>query len=318
MNTSNTNNAQAAPRFTGPATFFRLPYLPDPSTWTEVDIGIVGVPFDGGTTNRPGARGGPRAVRDQSTMIAPWNAAMDINPFLHCAIADVGDAWPHEPFALEEALRQIEAFYVRLLAAGVAPLSVGGDHSVSLPILRALGNGRPVGMIHIDAHCDTGMGYMGSRFHHGAPFSRAVEAGVLDPTRTVQIGIRGPLNDSSIWAFSRASGMRVIEMDELVDRGIDEVVAEARTIVGDGPCYLSFDIDALDPAYAPGTGTPVIGGLTTREALRLVRGLRGLRFVGADLVEVAPSLDVGSITSFTAASILSEILCLLSESVASA
>jgi len=284
-----TLNAQSAPRFTGPATFFRLPYVPDPRDWTTLDIGVLGIPFDGGTTNRPGARHGPRAVREYSTMIAPWNSAMDLNPFLRCSIADVGDAWPSEPFALEPSLAAIEAHLRRLVECGVMPLSVGGDHSISYPILKAIGASGPVGMIHIDAHCDTGMGYMGSRFHHGAPFSRAVEAGVLDPHRTIQIGIRGPLNDSSIWAFSRTSGMRVIEMDEVDDRGIDEVIGEARAVIGDGPCYLSFDIDALDPAFAPGTGTPVIGGFTSREVLRLLRGLRGLQFVGADLVEVATS-----------------------------
>lgn len=195
------------------------------------------------------------------------------------------------------------------------PLSVGGDHSVTLPILRVLGASGPVGLIHIDAHCDTGDGYMGSRFHHGAPFARAVEEGVLDPKRTVQIGIRGPLNSAEVWKLSREYGMRVIMMDEVIDRGLESVIAEAKAVVGQQDCYLSFDIDSLDPAFAPGTGTPVVGGFTSREAIRLVRGMAGINFVGADVVEVSPLLDVQQTTSLVAATILFEILCVLSQSV---
>ena len=191
------------------------------------------------------------------------------------------------------------------------PLSVGGDHSISLPILRAVAATRPVGMIHVDAHCDTGDDYLGSRFHHGAPFRRAVEEGLLDPARVIQIGIRGTVNDPNHWGFSRDSGMRVLTMEEFDDHGWRFAAREARRIAGDGPVYLSFDIDSLDPSQAPGTGTPEAGGMTVLQALRLLRALDGLDFVGGDLVEVAPPFDVGDLTAFNGASILFEILCLL-------
>jgi guanidinopropionase len=228
-------------------------------------------------------------------------------------VRDLGDAWIEQPFELEAAHREIEAFFRSVTASGVIPVSVGGDHSVSLPILRAVAASGPVGMIHIDAHADTGDDYLGSRFHHGAPFRRAVEEGLLDPTRVIQIGIRGTVNDPDMWGFSQQSGMRVLPMDEFQDRGWAFAAAEARRIVGAGPVYLTYDIDSLDPAQAPGTGTPEAGGITAIEALRLLRALRGLDFIGADLVEVAPGFDPGTITAFNAASLLYEILCLVTE-----
>jgi guanidinopropionase len=213
-------------------------------------------------------------------------------------------------------LAEIGAFYSRIHAAGVVPLSCGGDHAISLPILRALGAGRPVGMVHIDAHCDTGSNYLGSNYHHGAPFSRAAEEGVLDPRRTIQIGIRGGINDRDVWRFSHESGMRVIYMDELYEIGIKAAVAEARRVVGDGPTYVSFDIDSLDPAYAPGTGTPEVGGLTTLEAQLMIRGLRSLNLVGADMVEVSPPFDPSGVTALAGASMMFELLCVLADAVA--
>ncbi|MGC8477631.1 MAG: agmatinase [Acetobacteraceae bacterium] len=301
---------QAQPRHTGIASFFRAPVA---DRLDGVGIGVIGVPFDGGVTHRSGARHGPRAVREQSTLLRRINAATGVAPFAATRVCDLGDCWIERPYALEDALEEIAAFYQGVAAAGVIPLSVGGDHSISFPILRALGAARPVGMIHIDAHCDTGDDYLGSRFHHGAPFRRAVEAGVLDPHRSVQIGIRGTTNDPALWAFSTQSGMRVIGIDEFADLGWQAVAAEARRVVGQGPTYLSFDIDSLDPAEAPGTGTPEAGGITMREALRLLRALRGLSFVGADLVEVAPPFDHGTLTAFNGASVLFEELCLLAE-----
>ena len=301
---------QAHPRYTGISTFFRTGYTQD---LAAVDIGIIGVPFDGGVTNRTGARHGPRAVRDQSSLLRRINGATGIMPFAQARVRDLGDAWIEEPYELEAALAEIAAFYHPVVAAGVTPLSIGGDHSISLPILRAVAATRPVGMIHIDAHCDTGDDYLGSRFHHGAPFRRAVEEGLLDPKRVIQIGIRGTVNAGDMWDFSRDSGMRVLAMDEFQDRGWAYAVAEARRIVGDGPTYLTYDIDSLDPVHAPGTGTPEAGGLNTIEALRLLRGLRGLNFIGGDLVEVAPSFDPGNLTAFNGASLLFEILCLLVE-----
>lgn len=304
------DDPQARPRYTGIPTFFRTPHTEDLSS---VDIGIIGVPFDGGVTNRSGARHGPRAVRDQSSLLRRINAATGMRPFATTRVTDLGDCWIEMPYELEGALSEIARFYDTVIAAGVTPLSVGGDHSISLPILRAVAARGPVGMVHIDAHCDTGLDYLGSRFHHGAPFSRAVEERLLDPHRVIQIGIRGTTNDPEMWGFSLKHGMRVLPMDELFDKGWRNAVAEARAVVGAGPTYLSFDIDSLDPSQAPGTGTPEAGGLTMLEALHILRGLRGIDFVGADLVEVAPPFDVGNLTAFNAASILFELLCLLAE-----
>ncbi len=302
---------QQQPRFTGIPTFFRAGATQDLGS---VDIGVIGVPFDGGVTNRSGARHGPREVRNQSSLMRKINGSTGAEPFDGLRVRDLGDAWIEEPFVLETALAEIEVFYRKVVAAGVVPLSVGGDHSITFPILSAVGAERPVGMVHIDAHCDTGDDYMGSRLHHGAPFRRAVEAGVLDPARVIQIGIRGHTNmRGGLWTFSEQSGMRVMPMDEVHDRGWRWAVEEARRIVGTGPTYLSFDIDSLDPVFAPGTGTPEAGGLSMIEAQRLLRGLHGLDFVGGDLVEVAPPFDVGGLTAFHGASILFEILCLLAE-----
>jgi guanidinopropionase len=301
---------QALPRYTGIATFFRTPLALDPA---EADIGLIGVPFDGGVTNRTGARHGPRSVREQSSLLRRINAATGIAPFAALRVRDLGDCWIEQPYELVTALEEIAGFYRTVLAAGVTPLSVGGDHSIALPILRAVAASGPIGMIHIDAHCDTGDDYMGSRFHHGAPFRRAVEEGLLDPTRVIQIGIRGTTNDPDMWGFSQSSGMRVLGMDEFHDRGWRFAAEEARRVAGAGPVYLTFDIDSLDPSQAPGTGTPEAGGITALEAIRLLRALRGLDFIGGDLVEVSPPFDVGSLTAFNGASILFEILCLLTE-----
>lgn len=304
------SDPQARPRYTGITSFFRTAYT---ERLDDVDIGIIGVPYDGGVTNRSGARHGPRAVREQSALLRRISAATGVTPFATARVRDLGDCWLERPFALEAALDEIAGFYRTVTGAGVVPLSVGGDHSVSLPILRAVGTSRPVGMVHIDAHCDTGDDYMGSRFHHGAPFRRAVDEGLLDPTRVIQIGIRGTVNDPDMWGFSTRSGMRVLGMDEFADKGWRFAAEEARRVAGSGPTYLTFDIDSLDPSQAPGTGTPEAGGITALEAMRLLRGLRGLDFVGADLVEVSPPFDVGSLTAFNGASILFELLCLLVE-----
>jgi len=303
------SNPQAQPRYVGIPTFFRMPHTQD---LTAVDIGLIGVPFDGGVTNRPGARHGPREVRNQSSLLRPINTATGAQPFNDLRIRDLGDCWIEEPYVLTGALAEIEAFYRQVVTAGVTPVSVGGDHSIAWPILRAVAASRPIGMVHIDAHGDTGDDYMGSRFHHGTPFRRAVEDGLLDPTRVIQIGLRGTSSvPGSLWEFSESSGMRVMPMDELHDRGWRRAVEEARRVVGSGPCYLSFDIDSLDPVWAPGTGTPEAGGLTMIEAQRIVRGLMGLDVVAADVVEVSPPFDVGGITAFHGASMLFEVLCVV-------
>ncbi len=302
---------QYQPRYVGVPTFFRAPYTQDLGA---VDIGLIGVPFDVGVTNRPGARHGPREVRNQSSLLRPFNPATGAAPFNTARVRDLGDCWIERPYELEGALAEIEAFYRKVVEAGVTPVTIGGDHSIAWPILRAVAASRPVGMIHIDAHGDTGDDYMGSRFHHGAPFRRAMDDGLLDPKRVIQIGLRGSSTvPGGMWEYSEQAGMRVLPMDELHDRGWRFAVDEARRIVGDGPCYLSFDIDSLDPVWAPGTGTPEAGGITMIEAQRMVRGLMGLDIVGADLVEVSPPFDHGGITAFNGASILFEILCVVAE-----
>ena len=282
-----------------------------------LDIALVGIPFDGGVTNRTGARHGPREIRNQSSLMRMINQATGVNPYELCSIADVGDAWVQKPFELTGALQEIEDFFQMVHQSGTVPVSAGGDHSVTLPIFRAIAKDRPLGMVHFDAHCDTGDDYLGSKFHHGAPFRRAVEEGLLDPQRTIQIGIRGPLNDPDVWKFSEDSGMRVVSIEEFYDSGWRAVMAEARKVVGEGPTYISFDVDGLDPVYAPGTGTPEVGGFTTHEAQQMIRSLRGLQLFGGDVVEVAPPFDPSGTTALVGASIMFEILCVVSESVAS-
>ncbi|MDX1539794.1 MAG: agmatinase [Geminicoccaceae bacterium] len=303
----------ARPRYTGLATFMRSPWREDPD---GVEVGMIGVPFDGGVTNRTGTRHGPREVRNQSSLMRRINQASGISPFDLVQVADLGDAWVQRPFALDTSHQEIENFYERVHTAGVIPLSCGGDHSITLPIMRAIARDRPVGMIQFDAHCDTGGNYLGSDQHHGAPFSRAVEEGLLDPTRTVQIGIRGGINDRDVWKFSHDAGMRVIYMHEFHEIGLEAAIAEARRIVGDGPTYVSFDIDGLDPSFAPGTGTPEIGGFTSLEAQLMIRKLQGLNLIGADVVEVSPPFDPSGLTALTGASIMFELLCILAHAVA--
>ena len=311
--TGKPHNPRHDRRFMGVSTFMRTPYVED---LDGVDIGIIGVPFDGGVTNRPGARHGPREVRNQSSLMRDINQATGANPYGNCNVADLGDVEFTRPFHLDEALDDIERCFARVHAAGVTPVSVGGDHSVTLPIFRAIAKDRPIGMVHFDAHCDTGGDYFGSKFHHGAPFSRAVEEGLLDPKRTVQIGIRGQINDPDLWRFSHDSGMRVVYMEEFYDRGPRDVIAEAVEIVGDGPTYVTFDVDGLDPVYAPGTGTPECGGMTVVEAQIMIRALKGLNLIGGDLVEVAPPFDPTGNTAMVGATLAYEILCVVADAVA--
>jgi guanidinopropionase len=296
------------PRFTGLATFFRLPWIEDFAAGPP-EIGVCGVPYDGGVTNRPGPRHGPREVRNQSSLMRRINQATGASPFEAARVADIGDAWVAKPYELEGAHREIQDFFDRAHAAGIRTLACGGDHSVSLPILRAIARERPLGMIHIDAHCDTGDNYGGSRFHHGAPFKIAVDEGLLDPKRVVQIGIRGSLYMRDMWKFSFGTGMRVMMIEEVEERGWRACIDEAVGIVGDAPVYVSFDIDSLDPAFAPGTGTPEAGGITMREAQGMIRRLYGLDIAGADMVEVSPPFDVGGITALNGATVMFELLC---------
>ena len=284
---------------------------PRSSDLGALDIALVGVPFDLGATDRPGARLGPSAVRQEPDAVGPLHHHTRVNPFALARVSDVGDV-DLQVFDLEAGIRTIEAFYRTLRDAGVRPVSIGGDHSVTYPILRTLGDRGAVGLVHIDAHCDTTGTIAGSKLHHGGPFLRAVLDGVLDPRRTIQIGIRGAAE--VFWEFSYEAGMTVVHVEAIDELGIDAIVARARDVVGDGPTYVSFDIDALDPAFAPGTGTPEPGGLTPREAFRLLRGLRGLNVIGGDVVELAPAYDPTYVSALNAKQLLFEILCLAAES----
>jgi len=291
--------------YSGVPTFLGLPYA---TSMTELDIALVGVPMDLGVSNRPGARFGPRAVRTIER-IGPYHPTMRAVPKGRVRAADVGDVPFRSRFSLERSLEDIERYYAALKSQGIRPLSVGGDHSITYPILKALGKDRPLGLVHIDAHCDTMGAFDGSKFHHGGPFRLAVLDGVLDPQRTIQIGIRGSSN--MFWEFSHDSGMTVIYMEDFMHMGVDAVIDKARAVVGEQPIYISVDVDGFDPAYAPGTGTPEAGGLEAREGLALLRGLQGLTVAGADVVEVAPEYDPTTNTSQLAAQILFEEFALM-------
>lgn len=304
------------PRFAGIPTFMRLPHvgLEDPML-AQVQIGLIGAPWDGGTTNRPGPRHGPRQLRDYSTMIRAQNGITGVRPFELARCADLGDVGPN-PADVMDSLARMEAFYTRVRAAGILPLTAGGDHLCTLPILRALAKDRPLGMVHFDSHTDLFHSYFGGTMYtHGTPFRRAVEEGLLDCARVTMIGIRGTAYDSEDRDFARAVGIRVIPIEEFHTRGVDDVMAEARSRAGDGETYVSYDIDFVDPAYAPGTGTPEVGGPTSWQALQVAQGLRGLNIVGADLVEVSPPFDPSGGTAFLGVSILFEMLCAMAERV---
>jgi guanidinopropionase len=298
------------PRYTDIATFMRAPLA---GSLADVDIGLIGVPTDLGVTNRPGARHGPREIRNASSLMRAYNLALGVNPYELCRIADLGDVHLSHRFDLERQNADIEAFYRKVHEAGIRPVSAGGDHSITYPIFRGIAAGGALGMVHVDAHTDTWGEFYGSKFTHGAPFRLAVEAGLLDPKRTIQIGIRGGQNYLDGIEFSRDHGMRVVFMEEFAQIGVERVIQLAREVVGDRPTYVSFDVDGLDPVYAPGTGTPEIGGISTLDAQRLLRGLRGLDLVGGDVVEVAPPYDPSGNTALVGATMMFEILCLIAD-----
>ena len=298
------------PRYAEIATFMRAPLS---RSLADVDIGLIGVPTDLGVTNRPGARHGPREIRNSSSLMRSFNLALGVNPYELCRIADLGDVRLSHRYDLEKQVEEIEAFYRKVHAAGVLPVSAGGDHSITYPIFKAIAADGPIGMVHIDAHTDTWGEFFGSKFTHGAPFRLAVEDGLLDPKRTIQIGIRGGQNYLDGIEFSRDHGMRVVFMEEFAQIGVERVIQLAREVVGDRPTYVSFDVDGLDPVYAPGTGTPEIGGISTLDAQRLLRGLRGLDLVGGDVVEVAPPYDPSGNTALVGATMMFEILCLIAD-----
>jgi len=301
-------DAFASPRFGQVATFMLLPLAPAAE---GLDVALLGIPYDGGSSYRPGARLGPRAVREQSSLIRPWHPVLKVAPFERLRVADCGDV-DVVPISIERTHAAIERRVAEVVGQGAVPVSVGGDHSVTLPVLRALaGRHGPLSLVHFDAHPDTWDEYFGSKLFHGTPFRRAVEEGLVDPRRMIQVGIRGPLYAEDDFAFHDRHGIEVIRVEEVKEQGAGRIGERFGRLRG-GPVYCSFDIDAIDPAYAPATGTPEVGGLTSWEALCLVRALAGLALVGADIVEVAPPFDgPGQITSLLAANLLFELVSLL-------
>jgi agmatinase len=299
--------------YAGYSTLLRAPQY---TSLEALEIALIGVPFDFGVTNRPGARFGPQQIREVSPMVdGPMHHESRIIPSQLCRFGDYGDVNFESTYNLDQGIEEIEVYYHKIIDAGVIPISAGGDHSITFPILKAVGRDNSVGLIHIDAHADTGGPFNGSKFHHGGPFRNAALAGVLDPERTIQIGIRGRAEPH--WDFSYDSGMRVVHIEEFYQMGLEKVIEEARRVVGGGPTYISFDVDGVDPAFTPGTGTPEVGGLTPREVQQLIRGMRGLNLVGGDVVEVAPPYDPSGNTALVAATMMWEILCVIADSVAS-
>ena len=309
-------SALEMPRFAGMPSFMRLPHLTlESQEISRVDIGLVGVPWDAGTTNRPGPRHGPRQLRDLSTMIRALNPVTGINPFELVNCADLGDVGPN-PIDLQDSLDRIAVFYADLKQRQIFPMTVGGDHLVSLPVLRGLAADRPLAMIHFDSHTDLFDSYFGGfKYTHGTPFRRAIEEELLDPKHVVQIGIRGTAYNYDDIEWGESLGVRIIRIEELFDRGITVVMDEARAIVGDRPTYCSFDIDFVDPTYAPGTGTPEIGGPNAFQAQQVIRALRGVDLVGADLVEVSPPFDQSGGTAWLGVSLMFELMCVLAEAI---
>ena len=298
------------PRFAGVPTFMRLPHVSlDAPEISDVDIGIIGVPWDSGTTNRPGPRHGPRQLRDASTMIRAQHPVSGIRPYEKMNCADLGDV-SINPANIEDSMNRITSFYKKVIKKGIKPLTAGGDHLTSLPVLRAIADRGPLGMIHFDSHTDLFHSYFdGTMFTHGTPFRRAVEENLLDPKRVIQIGIRGTQYDREDLDFADSVGIRVVKIEEFFDRGIEDVMTEARAIVGEKETYISYDVDFIDPAFAPGTGTPEVGGPNSYEALKVVRELTGVKIVGADMVEVSPPFDPSSNTAFLGVSVMFELLC---------
>ena len=294
------------PRFAGHVSFFRLPIAQDA---TGLDVAVCGVPFDGGVGNRNGARLGPRQIREMSVnSVRPYHPISNLSPFQRCRFADIGDA-PVNPIDLTHSLALIEGFFEGVRAAGAIPLVAGGDHLVTLPILRAIARKRPVGLVHLDAHADTFDHFFDARFryNHGTTFRRAVEEGLIDPERAIQIGLRGPRFGADDLAFSLECGMRVVTIDEYFELGLEKVVAEIRHIAASGPVYVSVDVDALDAVFVPGTGAPEVGGFTARDAQVMLRALAGAEIVGADVVEVSPPLDPTGGTARIAAILMFEL-----------
>jgi len=301
-------NAAEIPRFVGPDTFARLPRL------DQVDhagVAVLGVPFDAGVSYRSGARFGPHGIRAGSKLLRPYHPALDVNPWDVHQVVDAGDVVAH-PFDLVAAVGQVEAAARHLLTKADRIVTIGGDHTIALPLLRAVAAQHgPIALVHFDAHLDTWDTYFGAPYTHGTPFRRAVEEGLLDLDVSAHVGIRGPLYSAQDLIDDQKLGFAIVSTDDVARRGVDEALDRVRARVGDRPVYVSIDIDVLDPAHAPGTGTPEPGGLTTRELQMILRGLTDLNLVGGDVVEVAPAYDHAELTTIAAANVVYELLGLM-------
>ncbi len=309
-------SAMELARFAGVPTFMRLPSLKlENPRFNEVNMGLLGVPWDGGTTNRPGARHGPRQMRDLSTMIRAMNPVTGISPFARINCADLGDV-PPNPVDIQDSLNRVTDFISVMKKKNITPMTAGGDHLVTLPILRALAIDGPLGLIQFDSHTDLFDSYFGGhKLTHGTPFRRAIEEGLVDPKRFVQVGIRGTAYNLDDVEWGIDQGVRIIRVEELFDRGIPDVMAEVREIVGISPTYCSYDIDFVDPTFAPGTGTPEIGGPNSFQAQQVIRELAGVNLIGADMVEVSPPLDATGGTAWLGVSLMFELICILSQNI---
>jgi agmatinase len=301
------------PRFAGPPTFAQLPRIDEVDA---TDIAVVGIPFDAGVSYRPGARFGPAAIRAASKLLRPYNPAVDLSPFAVQQVADAGDL-SINPFSLEEAVINIEQAARELRERASRLLVLGGDHTVALPLLRAVASQGPVAVVHFDAHLDTWDSYFGAAYTHGTPFRRASEEGLLDTSACVHVGTRGPLYGARDLIDDRDLGFAVLPATEIDALGATGIAERIRARVGDRPIYVSIDIDVLDPAFAPGTGTPEAGGMTSRELLAVLRGMAGLRIVGCDIVEVAPVYDHAEITSVAASHVAYELVSVMAQEDAS-
>jgi guanidinobutyrase len=296
------------PRFAGPATMMRLPTA---TSAAGLDACFVGVPLDTGTSNRAGARFGPRSIRAESCLLRPYNMATRAAPYDSIQVADIGDV-AINTFNLQKSMDIVTEAYDEILAHGCVPLTMGGDHTIVLPILRAMKKKYgALGVVHVDAHADVNDTMFGEKIAHGTPFRRAIEEGLIDGNRVAQIGLRGTGYTAEDFDWSRSHGIRVVQAEECWYKSVAPVMDEVRAKLGDGPVYLSFDIDGLDPSFAPGTGTPEIGGLTIWQALEIIRGCRGLDIVGCDLVEISPPYDPSGNTALVGANLLYEMLCVL-------
>ncbi|NMO02476.1 agmatinase [Gordonia sp. TBRC 11910] len=293
------------PRFAGPATFARLPRLDEVDA---ADVAVMGVPFDSGVSFRSGARFGPAGIREASRLLRPYNPAVDISPFAELQVADAGDVAVN-PFNIGEAIDTLEQASGEFARNGVKLVTIGGDHTIALPLLRSVAAVHgPVALVHFDAHLDTWDTYFGAEYTHGTPFRRAVEEGIVDTEALSHVGTRGPLYGKKDLEDDRRFGFGIYTSADVFRRGVDEIVDALRQRVGNRPVYVSIDIDVLDPAHAPGTGTPEAGGMTSRELLEILRGLRRLNLVGADVVEVAPAYDHAEITSVAASHVAYEFV----------